>query len=99
MPAYPWLAEKKINYDMIKPSIAALRKIGAPYPAGYEERAVAEVENDARKIADGLKAAGIEVDPDREIIALIAYLQRTGTDIAAAPLEERGGAVHANEKE
>jgi cytochrome c oxidase cbb3-type subunit I/II len=99
MPAYPWLAEKKINYDIIKPSIKALRKIGVPYPAGYEERAVAEVENDARKIADGLNAAGIEVEPDREIIALIAYLQRTGTDIAAAPLEERGGAVHANEKE
>jgi cytochrome c oxidase cbb3-type subunit I/II len=35
----------------------------------------------ANKIAEGLKKDGIEVKGDREIIAMIAYLQRMGTDI------------------
>ena len=33
----------------------------------------------------GLKEAGLAVAPDREIVALIAYLQRLGTDIKVAP--------------
>jgi cytochrome c oxidase cbb3-type subunit I/II len=35
----------------------------------------------AAKIADGLKKGGIDVEADREIVAMIAYLQRLGTDI------------------
>ena len=35
------------------------------------------------EIAGTLKADGIEVADDAEIIALIAYLQRLGTDIKA----------------
>jgi cytochrome c oxidase cbb3-type subunit I/II len=36
----------------------------------------------AQQISAGLKTAGIDVAPDKEIIALIAYLQRLGTDIS-----------------
>jgi len=32
-------------------------------------------------VASNLKEQGVEVEFDREIIALIAYLQRLGTDI------------------
>jgi cytochrome c oxidase cbb3-type subunit I/II len=35
----------------------------------------------AREITANLKSASIETLPDREIVALIAYLQRLGTDI------------------
>jgi cytochrome c oxidase cbb3-type subunit I/II len=35
----------------------------------------------AQEISDNLKKDGIEVVPNTEIVALIAYLQRLGTDI------------------
>jgi cytochrome c oxidase cbb3-type subunit I/II len=41
----------------------------------------------AERIAGGLRDAGLATPPDREIVALIAYLQRLGTDIKAAPAE------------
>ena len=39
----------------------------------------------AEGIASGLKASGIEIPADKQVIALIAYLQRLGTDIMASP--------------
>ena len=41
------------------------------------------MEKQANKIAASLKKDGIETLPDREIVALIAYLQRIGKDIKA----------------
>jgi cytochrome c oxidase cbb3-type subunit I/II len=32
-------------------------------------------------VVENLKAAGMTVLPDREIVALIAYMQRLGTDL------------------
>jgi cytochrome c oxidase cbb3-type subunit I/II len=63
--------------------ITALRTIGVPYEEGYENDANNDLEKQAGEIAGTLKADGIEVADDAEIIALIAYLQRLGTDIKA----------------
>jgi cytochrome c oxidase cbb3-type subunit I/II len=52
-----------------------------PYPDGYDEQAVDDLMKQAGQIGDGLRKAGIEVEDTREIIALIAYMQRLGTDI------------------
>ena len=43
-----------------------------------------DLKQQASVIVTGLKTARIETQPDREIIALIAYLQRLGTDIKAS---------------
>ncbi len=37
------------------------------------------------KVVANLKQGSVNAEPDREIIALIAYLQRLGTDIKSAP--------------
>ena len=58
-----------------------MQKLGVPYPDGYDELAVDDLMKQANEITHGLKAEGIDVEPDSEIIALIAYLQRLGTDI------------------
>ena len=58
--------------------------MGVPYPAGYETQAMVDLKQQASVIVTGLKTARIETQPDREIIALIAYLQRLGTDIKAS---------------
>ena len=58
-----------------------MRTIGVPYADGYEDKANTDLEQQASEIVSSLKADGIEVAPEAEIIALIAYLQRLGKDI------------------
>ena len=41
-------------------------------------------------MADGLTEGGLESAPDREIVALIAYLQRLGTDIRTPQVADGG---------
>lgn len=82
MPAYPWLMKKKINFDMIPAKIRAMQKLGVPYPEGFDEKAVADMMREAKEIQEDLKNSSINTPADVEIIALIAYLQRMGTDIS-----------------
>lgn len=83
MPSYPWLLENDLNTSTTAAKIKALRKIGVPYPEGYEEIANDELVKQADAIALDLQKNGIPAEPQKEIIALIAYLQRLGTDIKA----------------
>jgi cytochrome c oxidase cbb3-type subunit I/II len=81
MPRYPWLLSQKLETNSLPARIAALRKVGVPYVEGYEQVALAELNAQSAAIVTNLKAGAIEAQADREIIALIAYLQRLGTDI------------------
>ena len=81
MPPYPWLLEETIDKEVIPAKIRAMQALGVPYPEGYDQQAVAELEAQATHIASTLKEQGVQTDADKEIIALIAYLQRLGTDI------------------
>lgn len=81
MPAYPWLYEQQIDKRLTAGKISALRTIGVPYADGYEAVANDELDAQANKIVASLKLEGLETSSDAEIIALIAYLQRLGTDI------------------
>ncbi|MFZ1728828.1 MAG: cytochrome-c oxidase, cbb3-type subunit I [Bacteroidota bacterium] len=83
MPSYSWMLENKLDFSSIGSKISALRTIGVPYPKGYESKAPAELKTQAEAIAANLEASGIKTTWDREIIAVIAYLQRLGTDIKA----------------
>ena len=81
MPTYPWLYEQYFDQEIIPAKIRAMRTLGVPYEEGYDERAVADMQQQADKIVAQLKVENIETDPNLDIIALIAYLQRLGTDI------------------
>ncbi len=81
MPRFPWLYEQYYDQESIPDKISALRTIGVPYEEGYEEKAISDMQQQAAEIAEKLKSEGIETDPNLDIIALIAYLQRLGTDI------------------
>ncbi|WP_285010727.1 cytochrome-c oxidase, cbb3-type subunit I [Pedobacter faecalis] len=83
MPPYEWLAEQQLDTTNTRSKISAMRTLGVPYEAGYESKANAELDKQAQDIAADLKANKIDVKSDREIIAIIAYLQRLGTDIKA----------------
>lgn len=58
-----------------------MRSIGVPYADGYETTALKDLREQAQLIALDLQKAGIPVDANKEIIAMIAYMQRLGTDI------------------
>ncbi len=60
-----------------------MQQLGGPYPGGYDQLATQDLDKQAQQIAANLAKDGIEITSDREIIALIAYLQRLGTDIKA----------------
>lgn len=89
MPPYPWLATDVLNTSQTASKIKAMRTLGVPYPEGYENQALADLKKQAEKIAANLKKEGARHDDEQkseiasnvEIIALIAYLQRLGTDI------------------
>ncbi|MFA5670332.1 MAG: cytochrome-c oxidase, cbb3-type subunit I [Balneolaceae bacterium] len=87
MPAYPWLLEKDMNMKSMPSKIRALTNAGVPYSPRYPEYAVEDMKAQADRIATGLRENGfgvidgIEVTSEKQIIALIAYMQRLGTDI------------------
>jgi len=89
MPAYPWLAEDELDASDIKTKIGVMRKLGVPYEEGFEDQVEANMEKQsmeiAKRIVKDLAGKGSEISAEnianKEIIALIAYLQRLGTDI------------------
>jgi cytochrome c oxidase cbb3-type subunit I/II len=81
MPSYPWLFEQRWDKKMTPAKIVAMQTLGVPYPEGFSGEAVAHGEQQALKMTKGLETEGVKVSPDAEIVALIAYLQRLGTDI------------------
>lgn len=89
MPAYPWLYDKATDYSHLEGKIITLRKLGVPYAEGFEKQAEADAKAQAEKIAKNLQSSKFDVTADKEIVALIAYLQRLGTDIKAKSTAEK----------
>jgi cytochrome c oxidase cbb3-type subunit I/II len=81
MPQYPWLIEDQLNANTTLAKIKAMQRLGVPYPQGYEKIALKDMQAQANQITQSLKKDGIDILSDREIVALIAYLQRLGKDI------------------
>lgn len=84
MPPYPWLFEKELTYKHLQKKIEVLQTLGTPYKDNYAVVAEDDARKQAKEIADGLTQNGIELEnlENKEIVAMIAYLQRLGTDIS-----------------
>jgi len=83
MPNYDWLITQKLDTATTGAKIRAMQKLGVPYPAGYDKIANQDLDKQAKGIADNLAKDHIKVKSNKEIVAIIAYLQRLGTDIKA----------------
>jgi len=81
MPAYSFLIDQQLDTASTPVKIRAMQTLGVPYPAGYDRQANKDLLRQAEGIAASLARDSITVPPNREIIAVIAYLQRMGTDI------------------
>lgn len=80
MPAYKWIITNKLDPEDVRASVVALSRVGTP----YTEQEIAQVpqllQEQGEQIVGRLGEAGIQASWDDEIVALIAYLQRLGTD-------------------
>ena len=88
MPRYDWFAKKDIDIDIIPAKIRAMQKLGVPYEEGYDERAVDDLMAQAQLVADDLKASGIEIEPGKQMVAMIAYMHKLGRDISTPLIAE-----------
>lgn len=88
MPPYPWLFEDELDVSHIGKKVEVMRTLGVPYEEGYENLAEEDLWAQARGIQSDLKGDGLEIPENKEIVALIAYLQRLGTDISAPEVTE-----------
>jgi cytochrome c oxidase cbb3-type subunit I/II len=84
MPAYPWLFEDALDVSTTQKKLKVMAQLGVPYDEEYIQNWEQHLNQQAEDITEQLKRE-IEVDvrSNDEIIALIAYLQRLGTDIKA----------------
>ncbi|MDH5751925.1 MAG: cytochrome-c oxidase, cbb3-type subunit II, partial [Deltaproteobacteria bacterium] len=81
MPSYAWLVSNKLNASSTKGKMKALRTLGVPYSKDELENASNDLKAQADAIAARLAEGGVNNTADKEIVALIAYLQRLGQDI------------------
>ena len=84
MPAYPWFTKNTVDLTMIPVKIRAMQTLGVPYAKDYDKKAVADYQEQAQQIVTELKAAGIDIAADKEMVAMIAYLHKLGRDISPA---------------
>jgi cytochrome c oxidase cbb3-type subunit I/II len=84
MPAYAWLYRDRVDPADIQASLRAMARVGVPYTAADIAGAPAEMKQQGDSIVRNLAGMGARTEPDREIVALIAYLQRLGKDGKAA---------------
>ncbi len=81
MPSYPWLLEDPLDLSLTQAKLKAFKTFNAPYTDAEVEGAVDLARAQAAKIAQDIGEPGAA---DKKIVALIAYMQRLGTDIKGA---------------
>jgi cytochrome c oxidase cbb3-type subunit I/II len=82
MPSYAFLLKDDLDTSDLPAKIHAMITLGVPYPKGYEQNAMADLNLQSAQISNNLLSDSIRVSPKKEVIALIAYIQRLGTDIS-----------------
>ncbi len=88
MPSYNWLFDDNIDTNRTESMIHAMQKLGVPYPDNYALQANHDLLKQADSIKASLKGDKISTPDTKEIVALIAYLQRLGKDIKLAPKDQ-----------
>ena len=92
MPPYPWLLHQPMDERAIERGVAALVRLGVPYSPAEVAGAIAAARKQAGEISEQIAReggpAGLEA---KQIVALVAYLQRLGTDIKKSPAAAQAG--------
>jgi cytochrome c oxidase cbb3-type subunit I/II len=84
MPPYPWLYTQELDTKTISKKLKVMQKLGVPYTDSEVETAEHRMREQAKSITTELVGQGANGNDgleNKEIIAMIAYLQRLGTDL------------------
>jgi cytochrome c oxidase cbb3-type subunit I/II len=86
MPSYAWMLSKDLDFASIPARLRAQSQVGVPYDqatiANGADLARKQAAEMAQQIVDQKGPAGLQ---NKQIVALVAYLQRLGKDLYAAP--------------
>ena len=74
-------------WDMIPAKIRAMQTLGVPYPEDYDKQAVEDLMSQAQQIVNDLKISNIDIEPTKQMVAMIAYMHKLGRDIAPPSAE------------
>ncbi|NND98248.1 MAG: cytochrome-c oxidase, cbb3-type subunit I [Pirellulaceae bacterium] len=89
MPSYPHLLSEDLKFDAIAPHMKAAAFLGAPYTDEEIENCEAAARYQAEVIAAEIVAqGGPAAMHEKQAMAVIAYLQRMGTDLFKSPTPE-----------
>jgi cytochrome c oxidase cbb3-type subunit I/II len=94
MPSYKHLSHEKLDFNAIQRRVNAMAMLGVPYGEAVKGDNAAQMARDqaesiAAEIATQGGPSGLE---DTKMVALVAYLQRLGTDLHAPAPAEAGAA-------
>jgi len=82
MPEYKWLFAKKTDFAVLSKKLSVMKSLGVPYSQVEIDNAGDLAMKQAMVITKGMASSGVQLNMrDKEIIALIAYLQRLGKDL------------------
>ncbi len=88
MPKFAWMAEAPTDFEGIKDKVGVMAMLGVPYGEAVTnapEMARAQAKIIAEELATQANDPALAELHDTQMIALIAYLQRIGTDISNPP--------------
>ena len=86
MPPYPWFLEKTLDLSRLPSDLATLRTLGVPYTDDEIKNAIPLALAQGKLIAEDVaKNGGKKNLHDKEIVAIVAYMQRLGQDIKPKP--------------
>ncbi len=78
MPSFAWTAEWKVDLGTTPRKLGVMQKLGVPYTNAEIDDAKVNYQKQAELIVADLATQGVQIQWDRELVALIAYLQRLG---------------------
>lgn len=91
MPKYPWLYAKDLDTSLTERKLSVMTSLGVPYSKDDISTAKSTLQRQADEIAAALRQQGATTTENlerKEIVALIAYLQRLGTDFSKSKESE-----------
>jgi cytochrome c oxidase cbb3-type subunit I/II len=90
MPPYPHLAESRVDFERTRGKLMAMQTLGVPYSDAEVAHAARDARAEGARIAAELEGEA-EVDPESELVALVAYLQRLGRAEPRYPVQVESG--------
>ena len=86
MPSYPWLYTQTYDAADVAATVSVMKTLGVPYTdtQASAEGVKTSLDEQSQAVVANLAGLGIETQPNLEIVAVIAYLQRLGKDGRAA---------------